>query len=217
MPFRLCLFLLASLLASGAALARGPQDAPGRFDYYAVAMSWSPSWCATNHDPGQCASGRRLGFVLHGLWPQHDTGYPQHCSTEKLTPRLQDQVAPLFPSPRMAGHQWRKHGTCSGLDPAAYFALSARLKGQLVIPPAYREPAQPVRTTARDFTQSFRAANPGLASDSVLPFCSAGGRFLRELHACFDKAGRSRSCSPGQLRRSQNSCRDATFLLQSVR
>lgn len=216
MPFR-TLFIFLLMLAPAGSQASRPTDAPGQFDYYAVAMSWSPSFCATNDDPDQCASGRRLGFVLHGLWPQHETGYPQHCSNEALPDQVRKQYAALFPSPRLAPHEWRKHGSCSGLAPDAYFALSARLKSTLIIPPAYQQPAHSLRTSRRDFVHAFRTANPGLAEDSVLPFCAGGGRFLRELHACFDKAGRSRSCSATQVRRSHNSCRDATFLLQSVR
>lgn len=211
------LLLLLAMLAAGGAQARRPHDVPGQFDYYVVALSWSPSYCATNHDRDQCASGRGLGFVLHGLWPQYEAGYPQTCSREQLPEQLRGQYTALFPSPKLIGHEWRKHGTCSGLGPAGYFALSAKLKNQVAIPPAFRQPATPVRTSRSDFVLAFHSANPDLARDSVLPFCAAGGRFLRELHACFDKAGRSRACSSGQVKRSYNSCRDQSFLLQSVR
>lgn len=72
------LMLLAVLLLAGAAEARPRQQRsegePGRFDYYAVALSWSPAFCATHDDPDQCAPGRQAGFVLHGLWPQYERG-----------------------------------------------------------------------------------------------------------------------------------------------
>ena len=79
--------LLAALLCGGAHAAKNKSvGEPGEFDYYALALSWSPSYCATNggRDPNQCGSGRRLGFVLHGLWPQYEKGYPQSCSREPL-------------------------------------------------------------------------------------------------------------------------------------
>lgn len=117
----------------------------------------------------------------------------------------------------MIGHEWSKHGSCSGLDPAAYFALSARLREQLRIPAAYQRPAQPVRTTYADFSSAFQAANPRLPEQSVLPFCGAGGRFLDEIHACYDKAGAAIACGAAEVRRSHNSCRQGSFLLQSVR
>lgn len=209
------LLLIALLGVSAVAQARN--DPPGRFDYYAVALSWSPSYCATNRDPDQCDSGRKLGFVLHGLWPQYEAGYPEECSREQLSGAVRARYAAIYPSEKLIGHEWKKHGTCSGLDPAAYFALSSRLKDQVAIPRQFQQPAQPVRVSNSEFVQAFRSVNPGMARDSVLPFCSGGGRFLREIHACFDKSGQSRSCSNGEIKRSYSSCRQPSFLLESVR
>src|SRR4051794_35831222 len=79
---------------------------PGRFDYYAVALSWSPAFCATHDDPNQCGSGRAAGFVLHGLWPQYERGHPQECSTDPLAPADRARYASLFPSPKMINHEW---------------------------------------------------------------------------------------------------------------
>jgi ribonuclease T2 len=211
--------LLCAALGANAQQARHGRDAgePGRVDYYAVALSWSPAFCATHDDPDQCASGRQAGFVMHGLWPQFEKGYPQECSTERLLPQAREKYASLFPSRGMINHEWSKHGTCSGLNPAAYFELSAKLRGQLAIPAPYQRPAVPVRTSYRGFVQAFRAANPRLAENAVLPFCGGGGKFLREIHVCYDKQGGSTSCGPSEIRRSENTCRKPTFVLQSVR
>jgi ribonuclease T2 len=211
--------LMFAALGASAQPFRHGRDAgePGRFDYYAVALSWSPAFCATHDDPNQCAPGRQAGFVLHGLWPQYEKGYPQACSTEPLQARERDKYAALYPSAGMIEHEWRKHGTCSGLNPAAYFELSARLRGQLAIPAPYQRPAQPVRTSYGEFVQAFRSANPRIAENAVLPFCGAGGRFLNEIHVCYDKRGGSSSCGASEIRRSANTCRQSTFLLQSVR
>ena len=211
------LLLIVLFGAAAGAQARGGNDAPGRFDYYAMALSWSPSYCATNRDPVQCDTGRKLGFVLHGLWPQYEAGYPEQCSREQLPGAVRARFSAIYPSEKLIGHEWRKHGTCSGLDPEAYFALSARLKEQLVIPRQFQQPSQPVRVGNADFIRAFSDANPGMARDAVLPFCAGGGRFLREIHACFDKSGRSRSCSNGEIKRSYSSCRQQSFLLESVR
>lgn len=211
--------LLCAAAAAGAGQYRHGRDAgePGRFDYYAVAMSWSPAFCATHDDPNQCAPGRQAGFVLHGLWPQYEKGYPQECSTERLSPRERDRYASLYPSPTMIGHEWSKHGTCSGLNPAAYFEMSARLRDQLAIPPQFQRPQAPVRTSYGEFVQAFRAANPRLAENAVLPFCGAGGKFLNEIHVCYDKRGASASCGASEVRRSENTCRKQTFVLQAAR
>jgi ribonuclease T2 len=216
------LLLAALLCAAAAAHAQGyrqGRDAgePGRFDYYAVALSWSPAFCATHDDPNQCAPGRGYGFVLHGLWPQYEKGFPLECSSERLAPQTEQKYAALFPSRRLAGHEWKRHGTCSGLNPAAYFDLSAKLSKQVAIPPAYQRPATPVRTSYGEFVQAFRAANPHMAQNAVLPFCGGGGKFLKEIHVCYDKRGGSIGCGASAIRRSENTCRKPTFVLQSVR
>ncbi|UTY58832.1 ribonuclease [Massilia sp. erpn] len=210
--------VLAGVLAlPGAAQARGEQ--PGVFDYYALSLSWSPDYCATRgkDDEDQCATGRQLGFVLHGLWPQFVNGYPESCSRMPLPGKLKAEYAPLYPSPRLIEHEWKKHGTCSGLTPAAYLALSAKLKQGLTIPAPYQKPAQPLRTTATELQQAFRAANPGLQDASLLPFCSGSGRFLREVRVCYRKDGVPQSCGAAEIKRSQKSCGQPSFLLQSVR
>ena len=51
------------------------QNAPGAFDFYVLALSWSPSYCETSRerrpdgraDPVQCGP-RPFSFVVHGLW-----------------------------------------------------------------------------------------------------------------------------------------------------
>jgi ribonuclease T2 len=212
----LCAAVSAHVNAGQNRHSRGDGE-PGRFDYYAVALSWSPAFCATHDDPNQCARGRQNGFVLHGLWPQYEKGYPQECSTERLPPQTREKYAALYPSPKMIGHEWQKHGTCSGLNPSAYFELSARLSGQLAIPAPYQHPVQPVRTSYGEFVQAFRAANPRLAENAVLPFCGSGGRFLSEIHVCYDKRGGSTGCGPSEIRRSANTCRQPTFLVQAAR
>jgi ribonuclease I len=60
------------------------QRTPGQFDFYLFNLSWSPEFCATHGDSPEC--GRKLGFVVHGLWPQDASGdYPQHCSSAPRT------------------------------------------------------------------------------------------------------------------------------------
>jgi len=214
--------LICVLTVNGTAHARShhhskPANHAGVFDYYALSMSWAPNFCASHTDPNECNTGKKFGFVLHGLWPQYTNGYPQSCSTQPLPADLKSQYAPMFASPDLINHEWPKHGTCSGLAPAEYLSLTKNLKDGLAIPSAYQQPEQPVRVTKADFFQAFKQANPTLADSSVLPFCNGSGRFLQEIHACYDKSGTSQSCSASEIKRSQTSCGQASFLLQSVR
>ena len=97
-------------------------DAPGRFDYYVLSLSWSPQYCAQarGHEP-QCA--RPYAFVVHGLWPQYERGYPSDCRTHaRVAEATIDRMLPIMPSRSLVIHEWRAHGSCSGSSPHAYFA-----------------------------------------------------------------------------------------------
>lgn len=56
----------------------------GEFDYYVLALSWSPNWCKLEGDSkgsAQCDPKNDHGWVLHGLWPQNERGWPSYCRT----------------------------------------------------------------------------------------------------------------------------------------
>jgi ribonuclease T2 len=194
------------------------QSQPGQFDYYVLSLSWSPDYCASHaNDTQQCGTGKPLGFVLHGLWPQFEKGYPSSCSNVELPADVKQQYATLYPSPKLMQHEWEKHGTCSGLAPADYLALSKKSKDAVNIPQRYQRPAQPFRTTIQDVQKDFSAANPGYASDGVSVTCAGSGRFLQEVRLCLDKSGKSRSCASDVIRQMRSTCRQPDFLVQSIR
>ena len=116
------------------------------FDFYVLSLSWSPDYCAGSggDDTQQCSIGKKLGFVLHGLWPNYTRGYPSNCSTQKLPAAVKAKFPNLYPSESLYDHEWEKHGTCSGLEPEAYLTLSKKLKESVKIPDAYRSlPSNP--------------------------------------------------------------------------
>lgn len=108
------------------------QNAPGEFDFYVLSLSWSPSFCEAASERGntgrnqqiQCG-GRPYSFVVHGLWPQYDRGFPNYC--ERPAPRLDRNIVSsmldLMPAPGLIFNEWDKHGTCSGLGARAYFEM----------------------------------------------------------------------------------------------
>ncbi len=195
------------------------RNIPGQFDSYVVALSWSPDYCASKggNDPQQCGAGRQLGFVLHGLWPQYDRGYPQSCTNEAFDPNIIKQFPDLYPSKKLYTHEWEKHGTCSGLTQPQYQQLAQTLKNTVRIPSQYQKPAKPVRVTPDQFKQDMVKANPGYSVQSFAPTCSGSGRFLQEMLVCHSKDGKPGICSAEVLRRSQKSCGQSDFLLRSVR
>jgi len=76
---------LFALAAGGASAQDRRQNAPGEFDFYVLSLSWSPSFCEEASERGnegrsqaQCG-GRPFSFVVHGLWPQYERGFPDYC------------------------------------------------------------------------------------------------------------------------------------------
>ena len=78
--------VLTTLAMAETASARDRrQDEPGQFDFYVLSLSWSPSFCEEASERGnegrsqaQCG-GRPFSFVVHGLWPQYEHGFPEYC------------------------------------------------------------------------------------------------------------------------------------------
>lgn len=160
------------------------------FDYYLLALSWSPSWCATEGGGGaeQCAPDRDLGFVLHGLWPQYEDGWPEYCDTAARDPSRRETaaMADVMGSGGLAWHQWQKHGRCAGLDSREYFALSRFAFGLVALPDLDG------RMTAGAVEAAFVAADPGLAPDDLVVTCADG--LLREVRICLTRDLEPRAC-----------------------
>jgi ribonuclease T2 len=215
-------FLLSPAIASAQSqpvlLQKKPQtqkNVAGQFDFYVLAMSWSPDYCAARRDPQQC--GKQLGLVLHGLWPQYQRGWPAYCTSELFDRKMMTQFPNLYPSSQLYAHEWEKHGTCSGLTQGQYHQLSQQLKTQLAIPKRYDRPVNPFRTTLDEIKRDFAQANPGMTSSSFAPICSGSGRFFQELRVCYGKDGQPGTCSAEMLKVSQRSCGQPDFLIRSVR
>lgn len=206
--------LLLGVLLSSAVLAKGN---PGQFDYYVMALSWSPDHCAARpSDKEQCT--RQLGFVLHGLWPQYRSGYPADCSSERLAADIPRRFAGLYPSNFLFRHEWEKHGTCSGLSQPQFHQLASELKARLRVPPAYVAPAQPLRKSLAQLKSDLLAGNSWLKADSLAVSCSGSGRFLKEVYVCVDKAGQQGvACGTDVLASERRSCKQPDLLVRSVR
>ncbi len=208
--------LALSLAAPG--LAR--QEQPGQFDYYVLALSWSPTFCrspAGGRNPAQCGQGRRFAFVVHGLWPQYNKGWPSYCRMrERWVPRRQIRaMADIMPSKKLVIHEWNKHGSCSGLGQEAYFLLTRDLFEKVRIPARYLSPTDPVRVTPRQLVTDFVKTNRGLDASMISVQCgnSRQRANLRELRICFNRKGEFKPCGVNERRQ----CRAETLIMPPVR
>jgi ribonuclease T2 len=197
-------------VASGAALAQ--RSGPGAFDYYVLALSWSPTYCADGgedrNDP-QCnlaaKGGRPYAFVLHGLWPQYERGWPQDCRTADrgwVPGRVANRMLDIMPSKRLIFYQYRKHGTCSGLGVDGYFDLARKLHDKVKVPPRFEKVVDERMTVGvADLIGDFQKANPGLKPDMMSVQCGGTGNRLKEVRICFTKEGEFRTCGRNEDQR----------------
>jgi ribonuclease T2 len=169
------------------------------FAYYVLALSWSPQHCATpagQRDDVQCRGPRSFGFVAHGLWPQHERGWPQDCASPHSLPQsVITKMMDIMPSAGLIRHQWRKHGTCSGLTPEDYFAATRKAFDSFAAPEGYGTPDSTLNVSPAVYKQAVLAANPALNDQNTVTICS--GRFLQEVRICLDKELRPRRCGSG--------------------
>jgi ribonuclease T2 len=176
-------------------------SAPGAFDYYSLVLSWSPTHCETpegRDDEAQCArrDGRRYAFILHGLWPQYERGYPEDCParTTWVPQPVIDGMLDIMPSKGLIIHEYRKHGTCSGLSPEAYYRMARRLYEGLKIPDRFRSPTAAQFLDPDEVIDAFVAANPQLRPEMMAIVCGGPGSRLRDIRVCFSKNGAPRAC-----------------------
>ncbi len=185
----------------------GGRNVAGQFDYYALVLSWSPSYCAdARNDDQQCGrrDGKRFSFVLHGLWPQYERGWPQDCRTPRrpfVPEALIDSMLDIMPSSRLVIHEYRKHGTCSGLPPDLYFSTARRLFKSIRIPDNYKNPMETQSIEPKQLAADLLRANPGLKSDSFAIVCGGAGNRLKEVRFCFNKNGEPRGCGGNEDQR----------------
>ena len=192
---------------------------PGRFDFYVLALSWSPSFCAASAErspgrtPDQQCSGRPFAFVVHGLWPQYERGFPSNCQVPapRLYRGIVDAHLDLMPSPRLIFHEWDTHGTCSGLSAQAYFDKVRQAREAVKIPADYAALDKPTMVSPGDVAAAFLKVNPALSRDAVTITCSS--RFLSEVRICMNKDLTFRDC-PDLARRS---CRRDRVFMPAVR
>ena len=215
---RIALIFLLLVVSTSYAAARN--EAPGRFDYYTLALSWSPTFCRTpagDRNPRQCSPGRRFAFIVHGLWPQFSKGWPSFCrKTRRWVPETQVRAMfDIMPSKGLINHQWKKHGSCTGLSQQRYFGLTRELFEKVRIPARYLSPTDPVEVSPKQLVLDFVKTNRDLDPGMVAIYCgnSRSRTTLRELRICFNRKGEFTACGSNERRQ----CRAKTLIMPPVR
>ena len=194
-------WLIALCLLTAPVHADG--ERAGDFDYYVLALSWSPNWCEREGDARgaeQCDARHDYGWTLHGLWPQFETGWPSYCRTTARDPSraMTRAMVDIMGSSGLAFHQWKKHGRCSGLDAADYFESSRRAFETVTRPDVFRNLPDTIRLPASVVEDAFLAENPDLTADGITVTCKDG--MIAEARICLSKDLTLRPCGRDVVR-----------------
>jgi ribonuclease T2 len=217
---RVVQFAAAMLLAACAPAAADGASAAAKgsgFDFYVLSLSWSPSYCileGAGADRRQCGGDRDFGFIVHGLWPQFERGYPSDCDSdepERVPGELARMMADIMPSPGLVGHEWRTHGTCTGLSQRDYLAAVRAARERVRLPAAIERAGETVPSTPARIEKAFIAANRGLASTGIAVTCEGG--MLDEVRICLTKDLDFRACP----RVDRDACEAGSISVPAVR
>jgi ribonuclease T2 len=208
--------LASAILVSAAAAQDVRQNEPGKFDFYVLALSWSPSFCEAAGDRAerqpQCGA-RPYAFVVHGLWPQYDKGFPEYCQVPapRLDRNIVSSMLDVMPAPRLIFHEWDRHGTCSGLSPRAYFETVRKARAVVKIPAEYIDLKAPLTVSPTEVEQAFVSANPGLSASAIAVGCDR--ERLREIRLCLSKDLAFRDCGTA----AQRTCKREKIVMPPLR
>jgi ribonuclease T2 len=207
----------AALVARPAAAQDQRQNTPGEFDFYVLSLSWSPSFCEEAKERGrnsqaQCG-GRPFSFVVHGLWPQYEHGFPEYCQhpSPRLARGIMTSMLDLMPAPGLIYNEWDKHGTCSGLGEHAYFETIRKARAAIKIPPEFLQLSEQKAIAPGDLEDAFVKANPGLTPAAIAVTCNRSR--LSEVRICLSKDLQFREC--GEIDR--RACRRDQVTMPPVR
>jgi ribonuclease T2 len=207
----------ALMLSAAGVLAQDTrQNQPGQFDFYVLALSWSPSFCDAAGDRAQrqpeCGE-RPYSFVVHGLWPQYEKGFPEYCQVP--APRLDRNVISsmldLMPAPQLIFREWGRHGSCSGLPARGYFETVRKARAVVKIPTEFLEVKSELTVTPDEVEEAFAKANPGLTRGAIAVGCDS--KRLREIRICMTRDLGFRECAEVDSR----SCRRDKLVMPPVR
>ena len=210
----LLILILPAGIAHGQRWSR-PASTPGDFSYYMLVLSYAPDYCAQpqgQKDPRECGSGRKVSFVVHGLWPQaEDSRGPERCGHARpVSQAIVQMTLSYIPAPGLIQHEWTNHGTCSGLSAADYFAALRKARDAVQIPPDL-QPSQQVQTSPEAIEAKLSAANPNYPREAFRTSCYRDGE-LREIRVCLTTDLSPRACG-----RSAGECRVGSVTMLPVR
>jgi len=181
--------------------AAGAGASRAAFDFYLLALSLHPAFCADGHEHmPECRTRAARPLVIHGLWPERrEAGaYPHDCPapTLDLAPALAQELEEFMPGMQanLDAHEWRTHGGCAGLDDDEYFRRTLELTRAVDSALATRLTSLGGREiTARElrgYADEFHAGLGATLTFHCRTLRNGGGMpYLTEVRQCVDNDG----------------------------
>jgi ribonuclease I len=176
--------------------------AGGTFDFYLIALTMHPAFCADGHARlTECTAGGQRALVIHGLWPERiePRTYPHDCPAPPLDldSALAMQLADYMPgmADRLHEYEWREHGGCSGLEDDDYFNRALQLaRGVDAALSARLTTLGGEETTVAELRRVVDAFQPGLGVSltfhcRTLRDAQSSRPYLIEVRQCVDNDG----------------------------
>lgn len=196
-----CLVFFLSMTMVGVQAQDRRQNTPGEFDFYVLALSWSPSFCEASSERAtrrrrtdlQCGA-RPYSFIVHGLWPQYERGFPEYCQVPapRLNRHIVSSMLDLMPSPSLIFREWDRHGVCSGLSANCYFEAVRKARAVVKIPDEFIDLQSVLSITPNEVEEAFVKANVGLSRAGIAVRCDS--RRLREVRICLNREFKFQDC-----------------------
>ena len=170
---------------------------------YTLALSWSPEFCKnrtkSSRHAFQCSRKHgRFGMVVHGLWPDGRSSWPQWCRPNRVLPKPEiRRNMCVMPSARLQARQWAKHGSCMRVRPDGYFKATRILYNSLNWPD-FDGLSRDRELSAGQIRKAFIRANPAWKSDQIGLKLNQRG-WLQELRLCYGKNFMPKRCARGRL------------------
>ncbi len=183
------------------------------FSYYVLSLSYAPDFCDqpyTHKNARECDG--KTGFVVHGLWPQNDTGRgPEKCGpASPVSHDIVRQMLNYYPTAGLIQHEWETHGTCTMMSAADYFALVRKARDAVKIPNDLTHPNRELDLSPAQIESEMSAVNSSFPKGAFRVACYRNNE-LEEIRVCFNKDLTPRNCTS-----SAGHCPASTVIVKPV-
>ena len=175
---------------------------PGQFDYYALVLSWSPTYCAEKGDSDNDRSATAATVAAIRLFctdfgRSMSAAILRTCQLPRrpFVPRARDRQHARHHAEPRARHPRIPHArNLLGARPKPVFFPAHRLFDGIKIPERFRNPfnRSPCRLTTS--AANFCAPIQSFAPNMVAVVCGGRGKPLKEVRFCLSKDGKPRAC-----------------------